>query len=158
MITSVFFSFAPVIPENSLAQGLQQQLSFLGTERVKVELSEYYCSDWLSLLTEGRGGKSGMNYTCFRVKIRYHGKASHAASFPWLGVNALDAAVQCYTNISHLRQQMKSTWRAHGMVLSHFYTSVSFLSFVVVVLVACCHCCLYVNLFSFSMMLKGCCH
>ncbi|KAL8586642.1 hypothetical protein ACOMHN_040150 [Nucella lapillus] len=48
--------------------------------------------------------------------IRYHGKAAHASSYPWKGVNALDAAVMCYTNISHLRQQMHPTWRIHGVI------------------------------------------
>ncbi|XP_076444595.1 xaa-Arg dipeptidase-like isoform X1 [Babylonia areolata] len=50
------------------------------------------------------------------VTIRYHGKAAHAASHPWKGVNALDAAVMCYTNISHLRQQMHPAWRVHGVI------------------------------------------
>ncbi|KAK7108250.1 peptidase M20 domain-containing protein 2-like [Littorina saxatilis] len=50
------------------------------------------------------------------IKISYHGKASHASSYPWNGINALDAAVLCYTNISHLRQQIKPTWRAHGVI------------------------------------------
>ena len=35
LVTRVFFEFTPVFPENSLVQGLQLQLSFLGTERVK---------------------------------------------------------------------------------------------------------------------------
>ena len=55
--------------------------------------------------------------SCFfssRVKVKYFGKASHAAAFPWEGVNALDAAVTCYQTISNLRQQMKPTWRVHG--------------------------------------------
>ncbi|ESO98575.1 hypothetical protein LOTGIDRAFT_226550 [Lottia gigantea] len=50
------------------------------------------------------------------VTIKYHGKTSHAAGFPWEGVNALDAAVLCYQNISVLRQQMKPTWRVHGVI------------------------------------------
>ncbi|KAK7487726.1 hypothetical protein BaRGS_00020993 [Batillaria attramentaria] len=50
------------------------------------------------------------------VEIEYRGKAAHASSYPWNGVNALDAAVMCYTNISHLRQQMKPTWRALGII------------------------------------------
>ena len=50
-----------------------------------------------------------------KVFITYHGHAAHAAAFPWEGVNALDAAVACYTSISGLRQQMKPTWRAHGI-------------------------------------------
>ena len=46
----------------------------------------------------------------------YHGKAAHAAAYPWEGVNALDAAVQCYSSLSMLRQQMKPTWRLHGVI------------------------------------------
>ncbi|KAK3097058.1 hypothetical protein FSP39_005982 [Pinctada imbricata] len=50
------------------------------------------------------------------VKIKYIGKASHAAAFPWEGINALDAAVTCYQTISNLRQQMKPSWRVHGII------------------------------------------
>lgn len=49
------------------------------------------------------------------VHVTYTGKAAHAAAFPWEGVNALDAAVQCYNSISMLRQQIKPTWRVHGV-------------------------------------------
>ena len=35
LVSRVFFELTPAFPENSLAQGLQQQLSLLGTERVK---------------------------------------------------------------------------------------------------------------------------
>ena len=48
-------------------------------------------------------------------QIDYHGNAAHAAAFPWEGVNALDAAVMAYTSISTLRQQMKPSWRVHGV-------------------------------------------
>lgn len=50
------------------------------------------------------------------VIIKYHGKASHASSYPWEGVNALDAAVLCYNNLSVLRQQLKPSWRVHGVI------------------------------------------
>ena len=50
------------------------------------------------------------------VKVTYFGKAAHAAAFPWDGVNALDAAVLAYTNISVLRQQLKTTIRIHGII------------------------------------------
>lgn len=49
------------------------------------------------------------------VHVTFTGKAAHAAAFPWEGVNALDAAVQCYSSVSMLRQQMKPTWRVHGV-------------------------------------------
>ena len=51
-----------------------------------------------------------------QLEITYKGKAAHAAAFPWEGVNALDAAVMAYTSISVLRQQMKPTWRVHGVI------------------------------------------
>ncbi|CAK6446773.1 unnamed protein product [Pipistrellus nathusii] len=50
------------------------------------------------------------------VTVKYFGKASHAAAYPWEGVNALDAAVLAYNNLSVLRQQMKPTWRVHGII------------------------------------------
>uniref|UniRef100_A0A667YNR2 Peptidase M20 domain-containing protein 2 n=1 Tax=Myripristis murdjan TaxID=586833 RepID=A0A667YNR2_9TELE len=50
------------------------------------------------------------------VTVKYHGKASHASAYPWEGVNALDAAVLCYNNLSVLRQQIKPDWRIHGII------------------------------------------
>ncbi|XP_070579710.1 xaa-Arg dipeptidase-like [Ptychodera flava] len=46
----------------------------------------------------------------------FHGKASHAAYAPWEGVNALDAAVMFYQNMSVMRQQIKPKWRIHGVI------------------------------------------
>ena len=51
-----------------------------------------------------------------RSVLRYHGRASHAAGFPWEGVNALDAAVLAYVNISALRQQLQPAWRVHAII------------------------------------------
>ncbi len=50
--------------------------------------------------------------------VTFTGKASHAAAFPWEGINALDAAVVAYNSISVLRQQMKPSWRVHGVALN----------------------------------------
>uniref|UniRef100_A0A8C6VEA8 Peptidase M20 domain-containing protein 2 n=1 Tax=Naja naja TaxID=35670 RepID=A0A8C6VEA8_NAJNA len=50
------------------------------------------------------------------VTVKYYGKTSHAAAYPWEGLNALDAAVLAYNNLSLLRQQMKPTWRVHGII------------------------------------------
>lgn len=52
------------------------------------------------------------------MKIEYFGKSSHASAAPWDGINALDAAVSAYTNLSHLRQQILPTDRIHG-IISH---------------------------------------
>uniref|UniRef100_A0A3Q3LDT4 Peptidase M20 domain-containing protein 2 n=1 Tax=Mastacembelus armatus TaxID=205130 RepID=A0A3Q3LDT4_9TELE len=53
---------------------------------------------------------------CVAVSVKYYGKASHAAAYPWEGVNALDAAVLAYNNISVLRQQLQPEWRLHGII------------------------------------------
>ena len=51
-----------------------------------------------------------------QLDVVFTGKAAHAAGFPWEGVNALDAAVMAYSSISALRQQMKPSWRVHGVI------------------------------------------
>jgi len=48
-------------------------------------------------------------------EVEFFGVASHAAAFPHLGRNALDAAVQAYTSIAALRQHITSTDRIHGI-------------------------------------------
>lgn len=50
------------------------------------------------------------------LTVTYKGKASHASASPWDGINALDAVVTAYNNISLLRQQMKPIWRIHGII------------------------------------------
>lgn len=50
--------------------------------------------------------------------VKYHGRASHASAYPWEGVNALDAAVIAYSNVSVLRQQLRPDWRVHGELAS----------------------------------------
>lgn len=46
----------------------------------------------------------------------FHGKSSHAAAYPWDGVNALDAVVSSYCNVSMLRQQLHPDERVHGCI------------------------------------------
>ena len=56
--------------------------------------------------------EDGLKRVCLaieRFKVTYNGHSAHAAAYPWEGINALDAAVMAYTNISLLRQQMKPT-------------------------------------------------
>ena len=48
--------------------------------------------------------------------VEYHGKESHASFKPQAGINALDAAVQAYVNISTLRQAIYPTDKIHGVI------------------------------------------
>ncbi|XP_060763310.1 peptidase M20 domain-containing protein 2-like [Neoarius graeffei] len=56
------------------------------------------------------------NVAAHEVVVKYHGHASHASAYPWEGVNALDAAVMAYCNMSVLRQQLRPDWRVHGII------------------------------------------
>ncbi len=50
------------------------------------------------------------------LTVEFFGKNAHAAGAPWEGVNALDAMIQSFNNISMLRQQMLPTDRVHGVI------------------------------------------
>ncbi|MGI9528551.1 MAG: M20 family metallopeptidase [Acidimicrobiia bacterium] len=50
------------------------------------------------------------------LDLEFVGKSAHASSAPDLGVNALDAAVQAYVNVSALRQQLEDSDRVHGII------------------------------------------
>jgi amidohydrolase len=50
-------------------------------------------------------------------RVRYHGKESHAAGAPQLGVNAADALVVAQTAIGLLRQHLRPTDQVHGIVV-----------------------------------------
>ncbi len=51
-----------------------------------------------------------------RLKIKFIGKAAHAAAAPDEGINALDAMIQTFVNIGLLRQQLRPDARVHGII------------------------------------------
>ncbi|CZR45799.1 uncharacterized protein FPRO_15025 [Fusarium proliferatum ET1] len=51
----------------------------------------------------------------YKTKVIFKGRASHAGAEPWNGINALDAAVAAYVNVSMLRQQIRPDERVHGV-------------------------------------------
>ena len=50
------------------------------------------------------------------IETVFHGKEAHASSFPEEGINALDAFVQSYVNLSTLRQHILPTDKIHGII------------------------------------------
>ena len=50
------------------------------------------------------------------LDVEFRGKESHAAFAPQVGVNALDAAVQAYVNVSTLRQALYPADKVHGVI------------------------------------------
>lgn len=50
------------------------------------------------------------------LEVEFRGRETHASFAPHLGINALDAAVQAYVNVSTLRQQILDSDRIHGVI------------------------------------------
>jgi amidohydrolase len=59
---------------------------------------------------------SGKFLACAHIEAVYHGKAAHASSRPWDGLNALDGLVIAYQAIAALRQHIKPSQRIHGVI------------------------------------------
>jgi amidohydrolase len=51
-----------------------------------------------------------------RVELVFHGKASHAAGAPDLGINALEAVIQTFVGVNARRLQMRADARVHGII------------------------------------------
>ena len=54
--------------------------------------------------------------TVFGLEFEFHGKSAHAAFDPYQGINALDAVIQTFVNVSLLRQQIHAEARIHGVI------------------------------------------
>lgn len=50
-------------------------------------------------------------------EVVYRGKTAHASAYPDKGINALDAQIQAYNNISMLRQAILPTDKIHGIIV-----------------------------------------
>ena len=50
-----------------------------------------------------------------KMRVEFRGRTAHAGAQPWKGINALDAAVSAYNNVSMLRQQIRPDERIHGV-------------------------------------------
>lgn len=62
-------------------------------------------------------GLAGMDMIAsHKFKVEFRGRPAHAGGQPWNGLNALDAAVATYNNVSMLRQQMRPDERVHGVI------------------------------------------
>jgi amidohydrolase len=51
-----------------------------------------------------------------RVELVFHGKASHAAGAPDLGINALEAVIQTFVGVNARRLHMRGDARVHGII------------------------------------------
>ena len=51
-----------------------------------------------------------------KVKAEFFGKAAHASSWPWRGVNALNAVIGLFNALDAMRQQIRLDARIHGII------------------------------------------
>ena len=88
----------------------------------KIKLLEAGAFDGVDAALMFHGGTRTMvtrgSLAASRVTMRFHGKSAHAASFPHMGVNALDACIQTFNAINALRQHVRDETRIHG-IISH---------------------------------------
>lgn len=51
-----------------------------------------------------------------KFRVEFRGRSAHAAGEPWNGLNALDACIAAYNNVSLLRQQLHTDERVHTVI------------------------------------------
>ncbi|KAJ3580086.1 hypothetical protein NPX13_g481 [Xylaria arbuscula] len=67
--------------------------------------------------TQGYHGLAALKFIATHLfKTEFRGKSAHAGAEPWNGVNALDAAVSAYNNVSLLRQHIHPDDRVHAVM------------------------------------------
>jgi amidohydrolase len=72
-----------------------------------------------ALMIHGRGGTQVWRPTLgiIKVKAEFYGKATHASSWPWRGVNALNGVIQLFVALDQMRQQLRPDARVHGIIV-----------------------------------------
>jgi amidohydrolase len=71
-----------------------------------------------AMMIHGRCGTQVWRPTLgiIKVKAEFFGQAAHASSWPWRGVNALNAVIQLFTSLDLMRQQIRPEARVHGII------------------------------------------
>ena len=71
-----------------------------------------------AMMVHGRCGTQVWRPTLgiIKVKVEYSGQAAHASSWPWRGVNALNAVIALFNALDAMRQQIRPDARVHGVI------------------------------------------
>jgi len=90
------------------------------TSGVKVDMADADTFDDIdvALCTHPSDGwyPSGTSMAMEALEFKFYGKTAHAAAAPFEGLNALDAVINMFNNISTLRQQIRPDARVHGVI------------------------------------------
>jgi amidohydrolase len=89
-----------------------------GAGKVKLLEAGVFKNVDAALMIHGRCGTQIWRPSLGIIKTRceFFGKASHASSWPWRGVNALDAMIQLFVSLDLMRQQLRTDARVHGII------------------------------------------
>jgi amidohydrolase len=86
----------------------------------KVRLMEAGVFDGVdaAMMIHGRCGTQVWRPTLgiVKVKAEFFGQAAHASSWPWRGVNALNAVIALFNALDAMRQQIRPDARIHGII------------------------------------------
>jgi amidohydrolase len=71
-----------------------------------------------AMMIHGRPGTQIWRPSLGIIKVRceFFGRAAHASSWPWRGVNALNAMIQLFIALDMMRQQLRPEARVHGVI------------------------------------------
>jgi len=89
-----------------------------GAGKVKLMEAGVFTDVDAAMMIHGRCGTQVWRPTLgiIKVKCEFFGKASHASSWPWSGVNALNAMIQLFVSLDQMRQQLRPDARVHGII------------------------------------------
>ncbi|MCI7795962.1 MAG: M20 family metallopeptidase [Lachnospiraceae bacterium] len=57
-----------------------------------------------------------ISFACVNMEYVFHGRAAHAAAFPWRGANALSGVIQMFNAVDAMRLHLKDHTRVHGII------------------------------------------
>src|SRR5206468_5101633 len=90
-----------------------------GAGKVKLMEAGVFKGVDAAMMIHGRCGTQVWRPTLgiIKVKAEFYGKATHASSWPWRGVNALNAVIQLFVALDQMRQQLRPDARVHGIIV-----------------------------------------
>jgi amidohydrolase len=89
-----------------------------GAGKVKLMDAGVFAGVDAAMMIHGRCGTHVWRPTLgiIKVKAEFFGQAAHASSWPWRGVNALNAVIGLFNALDAMRQQIRPDARIHGVI------------------------------------------
>ena len=89
-----------------------------GAGKVKLMEAGVFAGVDAAMMIHGRCGTQVWRPTLgiIKVKVEFFGQAAHASSWPWRGVNALNAVIGLFNALDAMRQQIRPDARMHGVI------------------------------------------